>query len=76
MRREAPDMVIIYPIKPNIYGWLVCSLQVIPFTVIVTWLGTAFQFDNWIKWVVLLYRLALKKLRLYSLKILIISKYL
>ena len=65
LRREAPDMVITYTIKPNIYGGLVCGLHNIPFAVNVTGLGTAFQFDNWIKRIVVfLYRLALKKVKI------------
>lgn len=65
VKREAPDMIITYTIKPNIYGGLVCGLQDIPFAVNVTGLGTAFQFDNWIKRIVVfLYRLALKRVKI------------
>ena len=43
LRREKPDMVITYTIKPNVYGGLVCRLKRIPYAVNITGLGTAFE---------------------------------
>ena len=43
LRREKPDLVITYTIKPNIYGGLVSRMLRIPYAVNITGLGTAFQ---------------------------------
>lgn len=43
IKREKPDMVITYTIKPNIYGGFACRLLNIPYAVNITGLGTAFQ---------------------------------
>lgn len=62
MRREKPDLVITYTIKPNIYGGIVCRLLRIPYAVNITGLGTAFQKQGALrKLVTMLYRIALKK---------------
>ena len=61
LRAEAPDMVITYSIKPNIYAGLVCSMMKIPFCANVQGLGTAFQRKGLAQFVTALYRTALKK---------------
>ena len=62
LRRERPDLVITYTIKPNIYGGMVCRLLVIPYAVNITGLGTAFQKQGALRTLVTaLYKLALKK---------------
>lgn len=62
LRREKPDLVITYTIKPNIYGGLACRLLGIPYAANITGLGTAFQKDGLLrKFVVTLYKSALKK---------------
>ena len=62
MRREKPDLVISYTIKPNIYGGMVCRMLGIPFAANITGLGTAFQNDGMLRWLVsAMYRTALKK---------------
>ena len=62
LRREKPDLVITYTIKPNIYGGMVCRLLGIPYAVNITGLGTAFQKQGALrKLVTALYKLALKK---------------
>lgn len=62
LRREKPDLVITYTIKPNIYGGLACRLLRIPYAVNITGLGTAFQNRGMLrKFVTVLYRTALKK---------------
>lgn len=62
LRREKPDLVITYTIKPNVYGGMVCRLLRIPYAVNITGLGTAFQSQGMLrKLVTFLYRTALKK---------------
>ena len=62
LRREKPDLVITYTIKPNIYGAMAARLLRIPYAVNITGLGTAFQ-GNWLlrKIVTWMYRLSGKK---------------
>lgn len=62
LRREKPDTVITYTIKPNIYGGMLCRLLKIPYAANITGLGTAFQGQGLLRKVVtVLYRTALKK---------------
>lgn len=62
LRREKPDLVITYTIKPNIYGGMVCRMQKIPYAVNITGLGTAFQNRGALRRLVtVLYKTALKK---------------
>lgn len=62
LRREKPDLVITYTIKPNIYGGMACQLAKIPYAVNITGLGTAFQKQGGLrKLVSVLYKKALKK---------------
>lgn len=62
LRREKPELVITYTIKPNIYGGLACRILGIPYAVNITGLGTAFQKKGMLRALVtVLYRLALKK---------------
>ena len=62
LRKEKPDLVITYTIKPNIYGGIACSLLRIPYAVNITGLGTAFQKQGALrKLVTMLYKVALKK---------------
>ena len=62
LRREKPELVITYTIKPNIYGGMVCRLLRIPYAVNITGLGTAFQNRGVLRTLVtMLYKLALKK---------------
>lgn len=57
-----PDLIITYTIKPNIYGSLVARFYKKKYAVNITGLGTAFQKDNVLrKFIVLLYKIALKK---------------
>lgn len=43
LKREKPDLVITYTIKPNVYGGFACRLAHIPYAVNITGLGTAFE---------------------------------
>ena len=61
LRKEHPDMVITYSIKPNIYAGLICGMMGIPYCSNVQGLGTAFQRKGLTQFVTLLYRSALKK---------------
>lgn len=63
LRREKPDLVITYSIKPNVYGGLACRMAGIPYCANVQGLGTAFQKRGVAALVTLLYKLALKKAR-------------
>lgn len=62
LRKERPDLVITYTIKPNIYGGMVCRMLRIPCAVNITGLGTAFQKKGLLRTMVtMLYKTALKK---------------
>lgn len=61
LKKEQPDLVITYSIKPNIYAGLLCERMGIPFCVNVQGVGTAFQKAGLAKLVTVLYRLALRK---------------
>lgn len=62
IRKEKPDLVITYTIKPNIYGGMVCRLLGVPYAVNITGLGTAFQNRGLLRALVtMLYKAALKK---------------
>ena len=62
LRKEKPDLVIGYTIKPNIYGGLACRLLGIPYAGNITGLGTAFQKEGLLRALVtFLYKIALKK---------------
>lgn len=61
LKKEQPDMVITYSIKPNIYGGLACSMAGIPYCANVQGLGTAFQRNGLAQFVTVLYKLALSR---------------
>lgn len=62
MKREKPDLVLTYTIKPNIYGGLCCRIKKIPYIVTVTGLGSTFQKQGFfLKMIVSMYRMGLKK---------------
>lgn len=63
IRREKPDLVITYSIKPNVYGGIACRLARVPYCVNVQGLGTAFQKKGIAQAAALLYRLACRKAR-------------
>lgn len=63
LRKEQPDLVITYSIKPNIYaGWL-CGRLGIPFCANVQGLGTAFQKAGLAQFVTMLYKIAFRKVQ-------------
>ena len=62
IKREKPDLVITYTIKPNIYGGIVCRLLKVPYVANITGLGTIFQGEGALREIVTtLYKIALKK---------------
>ena len=64
LKRESPDLVVTYTIKPNIYGGIVCRFLNISYSGNITGLGTAFQQNGFLKkMVVLMYKNAFKKVK-------------
>lgn len=63
IRRERPELVITYSIKPNVYAGLACQLLNVPYCTNVQGLGTAFQKKGIAGIVTILYRLAVRKAR-------------
>lgn len=61
IRREAPDLVITYSIKPNIFAGMVCRLLGVPYVVNVQGLGAVFQKKGLATVATMLYRMALRK---------------
>jgi galacturonosyltransferase len=62
LREIAPDIVITYTIKPNIYGGMACIKQNIPYCINITGLGTAFQKKGLLKKMVIsMYKKACKR---------------
>lgn len=60
-RKERPDHIFHYTIKPNIYGVLAAKINRIPTTAIITGLGYAFYHDDFKSKVGrMLYKIALK----------------
>lgn len=52
LKRENPDLVITYTIKPNVYGGFACRMLKIPYAVNITGLGTAFENGGLLKKIV------------------------
>ena len=62
IRRENPDLIITYTIKPNIYGSIAALLAKKRYAVNITGLGTAFENPGLVRTIVVnLYRFALKR---------------
>lgn len=61
LKREKPDLVITYSIKPNIYAGYLCGKMRIPFYANVQGLGTAFQKPLLSDIVTVMYRTAFRK---------------
>lgn len=52
LKKEKPDLVITYTIKPNVYGGIACRVAHIPYAVNITGLGTAFENGGLLKKIV------------------------
>lgn len=64
LRREKPDLVLSYTIKPNIYGGTACRFMRVPQIATVTGLGTTFERGGvLLKLIVTMYKVSLKKCR-------------
>lgn len=62
LKKEKPDRVLTYTIKPNIYGGLISRFLKVSYAVNITGLGTTFQKNGLLKkFIIFLYKLALKK---------------
>lgn len=62
IKKEKPDLVITYTIKPNVYGGIMCRLLKVPYVSNITGLGTLFQNDGILKKIAtILYKVSLKK---------------
>ena len=62
LKKERPDIVLTYTIKPNIYGGYACRKLNIPYVTTITGLGSTFEQGGVIlKLVVYMYRKALKE---------------
>lgn len=62
IREIAPDVVLTYTIKPNVYGGLACQQLKVPYIVNVTGLGSAIENGGLLQFVSLnLYKLGLRK---------------
>lgn len=64
LKKERPDIVLTYTIKPNIYGGYACRREGIPYIATITGLGSVFQGKSHIRRLVTaMYRAALKESR-------------
>lgn len=63
LKKEKPDCVITYSVKPNIYAGFACRVLKIPYFTNVQGLGTAFEKRVISSVVTVMYRIALKKAR-------------
>jgi len=62
MREIKPDIVLLYTIKPNIWGGIAAKDLRIPYIANITGLGTAVENEGWVQKIsVLLYKVAFKK---------------
>ncbi len=62
LKREKPDVVLTYTIKPNLYGGLVCRLKKVPYLCNITGLGTAIESGTWLSRILLrIYKVAVAK---------------
>ena len=62
LKREKPDVVLTYTIKPNIYGGWACAIKGIPYIVNITGLGTAVERPGMLQTLTVnLYRIAMRK---------------
>lgn len=62
LKKEKPDLVLTYTIKPNIYGGLCCRMLKIPYITTITGLGAGFHEHEFLrKVIIVLYRIAMKK---------------
>lgn len=64
IKKIKPDVVLMYTIKPNLYGGIVCRLLKISYVITITGIGSLFQSKSLLtKLVKKVYRFSLKKAR-------------
>lgn len=64
LRREKPDIVFSYTIKPNIYGGMACEILGVPYVTNITGLGSAVENGGMMqKITVLLYKIAFMRVQ-------------
>lgn len=62
LKKESPDLVLTYTIKPNIYGGFCCRTMKVPYIETVTGLGSTFQKKGiLLKLITVLYRMGVKR---------------
>lgn len=62
IRKIKPDVVLLYTVKPNVYGGMACRVLRVPYISTVTGLGTSIENPGLLqKLVIVLYRAGLKK---------------
>lgn len=62
LKKEHPDLVITYTIKPNVYGGYACRQLGIPYVENITGLGTAFQKEGVLRKIaIIMYKISAKK---------------
>lgn len=62
LKKIKPDVVLLYTIKPNLYGGLACRLKKIPYISNITGLGTTLQRDTLLsRGLLAFYRISTKK---------------
>lgn len=65
LKKEQPDLVFTYTIKPNVYGGMICGKLGIPYAANITGLGTAVENDGLMQKITLtLYKIGLKKAKM------------
>lgn len=65
LKKERPDLVFTYTIKPNVYGGMVCGSLGIPYAANITGLGTAVENEGLMQKITLtLYQVGLKKAKM------------
>ena len=61
LRKQKPDVVLTYTIKPNLYGALACRIKKVPYLCNVTGLGTAIEGGGLLsKLLLIFYRISMK----------------
>ena len=64
IKKRKPDIVLMYTIKPNLYGGVICRLLKAPYIITITGIGSLFQNKNLLSELVKkVYRFSLKKAR-------------
>lgn len=64
IKKENPNLVITYTIKPNLYGGIVAAFLKVPYAINITGLGAAFQNEGLLKKIVIIwYKFVCKKVQ-------------